>query len=72
LRAVLLAILVAFLAVVALTWPVCDPIDPEEVRTMEPPIQMRRQERTLWFHTYRVRERRWCRCQPWVLGKLFF
>jgi hypothetical protein len=67
-----MVVTVAVVAVGVLSWPVCEPLDEETVRTMEPPIQTRRNERTLWFKSYEVRGRQWCRCTPWIASKLLF
>ncbi len=70
-RAVAIAVVVAVVGIAILLWPVCEPLDEEEVRTMNPPIY-RRIDRTLWFKTYQVKNERWCECKPWVLRKLSF
>jgi hypothetical protein len=61
------AIVLVVLAVIMgfLFRPVCEPIDPEEVRTMNPPIH-HRGDKTLWYKQYRTCEQRWCECKPWV------
>jgi hypothetical protein len=66
-----IAFVVAALAVAILSRPICEPLDEEQVRTMEPPIY-RRSDRTLWFKKYQIKNDRWCECRPWILRALFF
>ncbi len=66
------ALLAAALGGGFLARPVCDPLDEEEVRLMNPPIYRRTSERTLWFKSYQIRNGRWCQCKPWVERALFF
>jgi hypothetical protein len=71
-RGVLIAVVIAIIAVIGLCWPVCEPLDDEAVRTMDPPMSVQRNTRTLWFKSYEICGRHWCQCKPWVERKLFF
>jgi hypothetical protein len=70
-RGVAIAFVVAVIGIAILTWPICEPLDEEVVRTMNPPIY-RRTERRLWFKIYRIKNDQWCECKPWIERKLFF
>jgi hypothetical protein len=70
-RAIGIALVVAAIIIAVLVRPVCQPLDEEEVRMMNPPID-RRIDRTLWFKSFQVKDGQWCQCKPWIAHALFF
>jgi hypothetical protein len=68
-----LAIVLVILGAVIgfLVHPVCEPIDPEEVRTMNPPIH-HRTDNYYGIRVFRECGRDWCQCKPWISRALFF